>query len=112
MKSYGLFQIEICQGVPADYHERAVQKFLGVFDTAGSAQRSLFDKIVQRNTKLISSSEIVLDYFREIKKGDANLGQTIPAEQPDDILHYRPGSQGNHGFGLFAGQRPRSEERR
>ena len=56
-----LLKIEVCQGVAGNHNERLVEKVFGVLDTAGSAERRLFHRVMDDQPEFRPVAEIVLD---------------------------------------------------
>ena len=62
----------------------------GVLDAAGRAERRLLGGVVQAHAELVAVAEVVADQGGQELHGDDGLGEAVPFQQPQHVLHDRP----------------------
>ena len=84
-------EVEIGEGVTGDDEECVVlERLLGVLDAAGGAEWLLLVGVGELHAELFAVTEVVLDERGEELHGHDGLGEPMPLEQPQHMLHDRP----------------------
>ena len=100
-------QVHVGQRVAGDDQEGLVtQRVLGVPDAARGTERHLLGGVLQAHAEFLAVAEVVADQRGQELDGDDGLGEAVPLEQPQDVLHDGPVGHGKHGLGLVGGHRP------
>ncbi len=100
-----LFQVEVGQGVPADDQERLVQQRLGVLHAPRRAQGRILYRVVDAHPEVAAVVEVLLDHPRQVLQGHHHLGDSVPAQEGEDVLHHRGVHDGHHRLGAPDSQR-------
>ena len=83
----------------------SLQRLLGVLDAAGGAERLLLGGVGELHAELFAVAEVVPDQRGQELHGHDGLGEPVPLEQPQDVLHDRPVDHGQQRLGHARGHR-------
>ena len=93
-------EVEVGERVAGDDEEGVVaQQVLGVLDAAGRAERRLLGGVVQRHAEVFAVAEVVAHQAGQELHGDHGLGEAVPRQQPQDVLHDRLVDDGEQRLG-------------
>ena len=99
-------QVDIGQRVPGDHQERLVpQRVLGVLHAAGGAEWRLLGRVLQAHAEVLAVAEVVPHDRRQELHGHDGLGEPVPAQQPQHVLHDRAVGHRQHRLGLVGRHR-------
>ena len=92
-------EVDVGQGDAGDDQKRFVEEFTGRVHTAGRPQQILFEAVAEVDPEIGAVAEVALDRVGEpVEVGD-DAGETLAAEQLDDVLHDRPVQDRHHRLG-------------
>src|SRR5215218_753901 len=106
MESNSLLQVHVGQGVSRDNKKPLRQLSPGEFDRACCSQGLVLYIVLYPYAPLGPVAEVLLDDLRHELKGSEDILETVTLEKVYDVLHTWCVNYGDHGFGLFARQRP------
>ena len=102
-------EIDVGQRVAADDEERrAGQEVVRHLDRARGAERRVLDDVVHLHAERAAVPEPRLDLVGEIVEGSDDLGEAVPPQQIDDVLHDRLAGDGRERFRAPRCQRTQS----
>src|ERR1700753_1830532 len=66
------------------------QRVFGVLDAARGAERHLLGRVLQVHPEVFAVGEVVTDQGGQELDGHDGVGEPVPAQQPEHVLHDRP----------------------
>jgi len=99
-------EVVVGEGVAADDEEGVVEQALGELDRAGGAERHVLDAVVQAHAERLAVAEVVLDHVGEVLQRNHDLGDAVPFQEQQDVLHHRAIDDGDHRLGPAYRQGP------
>ncbi len=92
--------VDVGQGVAADHDERVVgQQVAKVAGAAGGAEQRLFEAVLEIEAERRAVAEVGADVVGIVVQIDADLGDAMAREQPQDVFHHRAVDDRRHRFG-------------
>jgi hypothetical protein len=92
-------EVDVGQHVAGDDQEPFGQLVAGVTHRAGGAQRRLLGGVDHAHAELGTVAEVAADGVGEEGDRHHDVGDAVPPQQRDDVLHHRPSDQRQHGLG-------------
>ncbi len=84
-------QVDVGQRVAGDHQEALVAQLVGgVLHTARRAERDLLRGVVEAHAELVAVAEVVAHQGGQELDGDDGLGEAVPLQQAEHVLHDRP----------------------
>ena len=107
-------EVDVGEPVAAHDEEGGVAEELaeGV-GAAGRAHELLLEVVPQFDAELAAVAEVGADLVRVVVQIGGDLGDPVPLQEVQEVLHDRPVEDGHHGLGGLTGERvePRSQTR-
>ena len=103
-----LAEVDVAERVAGDDEEGLVQLLRGETDGAGCAERRFLDGVADLHPECLAVAEVAANRLWQERDGDDHLGETVLAEQLEDVLHARLADDRDHRLGLVRGQRPQT----
>ena len=101
-------EVDVAERVARDDEERLVEVAGGQPDRAGSSERRLLDRVVDRHPERLAVAEVGADRLRHEGEGDDHLIESVPVQQLEDVLHAGLADDRHHRLRLVRGQRAQS----
>ena len=100
-----LAEVDVAQGVPGDDEERLVELVRSELHRAGRSERRLFDGVSDLQAERLAVAEVAADRLRQERDGDDHVGQTVVAQQLEDVLHAGLADDRHHRLRLVRRER-------
>jgi len=89
-------EIDVGERIARDDEERfAGQQLVGHLDGAGGAEGRIFDHVLHRYAEVGAAIEIRFHLVGEVVQRGDDLGDPVPPQQCDDVLHHRLAGNGS-----------------
>jgi hypothetical protein len=83
-------QVDVGERVARDHDKRfAGQQLVSHLHRTGGTERRVFDDVLHRYAEVGAAVEIRFDFVGEVVQRRDDLGDTVPPQQGDDMLHHR-----------------------
>ena len=100
-----LAEVDVAERVAGDDEERLVEAVRCVAHRAGGAERALLDRILDVEPEALAVAEVRPNRLRHEGDRDDDVGETMLAEQLEDVLHARLADDRHHRLRLVRRQR-------
>ena len=102
-----LVQVDVAERVTRDDEERLVQAVGGEPHRTGGPERALLDRVLDVQPEAAAVAEIGADRLWQESDGDDDVGESVLAQQLEDVLHARLADDRHHRLRLVGRQRPK-----
>ena len=98
-------EVHVGERIAAHHQARLVEVVLEQLHAARRPGGHLLHRVLQIHAEVGSLPEVAADHLRHVRERRDRVGDPVPADQLQDVLHARLSGNGHHRLWLVGGQR-------